>query len=365
MTNRLKRQYALTGALALAGCLGNTALAQEAQQPQPKAMFTVLPAKPAAAEAAASTAALTTWNGSFTYQGKTYNYNMVGTAPSTHATVTTTAVIIPLKFVITHLGKTYTYDPAKVLPNGKTITQNTLDSPIFDSTTTYVQGGVNVGTTQYLDAYQRGNFWGAGVANSNYHVLLAPKLVAEQTIKVPATYGSVGNEFGVKAGLVNINYVDKQLLALITKLGVTADQFPIFLGEDVYLTNGAPVNANCCIGGYHSAAGAQSYTYASYVDVAGAFSQDVSALSHEIGEWVDDPLVVNANGNPVACGILENGDPLEGNANYGDYPYTLNGFTYNLQDLVFLPYFGAPPSTSVKSFFTFQGETISVCQNGG
>ena len=27
-----------------------------------------------------------------------------------------------------------------------------------------------------------------------------------------------------------------------------------------------------------------------YIDHPGAFSQDVSALSHEIGEWMDDPL---------------------------------------------------------------------------
>jgi hypothetical protein len=39
---------------------------------------------------------------------------------------------------------------------------------------------------------------------------------------------------------------------------------------------------------------------------------------------------------------LENGDPLENNSNFGAFPYTLNGFTYNLQDLVTLPYFGAP-----------------------
>ncbi len=66
----------------------------------------------------------------------------------------------------------------------------------------------------------------------------------------------------------------------------------------------------------------------------GIFAQDVSALSHESGEWMDDPLVVNTNGNTVACGILEVGDPEEGFSNYGAFPYTLGGSTYNLQDLV-------------------------------
>jgi hypothetical protein len=99
------------------------------------------------------------------------------------------------------------------------------------------------------------------------------------------------------------------------------------------------------------------------VDHPGDFSQDVSALSHEIGEWMDDPLVLN-NGNNTPCGTLENGDPLENTANFGGFPYTLGGFTYNLQDLTTMPYFGAPPSTSVNSEFTFQGQHLTQCQNG-
>src|SRR6202790_386100 len=51
-----------------------------------------------------------------------------------------------------------------------------------------------------------------------------------------------------------------------------------------FLTSGG----GCCIGGYHSANGAQpsgqTYSHATYVDSPGSFSQDVSALSHEIGE---------------------------------------------------------------------------------
>ena len=36
----------------------------------------------------------------------------------------------------------------------------------------------------------------------------------------------------------------------------------------------------------------------------------------------------------------------------------------SLQDLVTLPYFGAPASTSVNGEFTFHGESLTVCQNG-
>ena len=59
--------------------------------------------------------------------------------------------------------------------------------------------------------------------------------------------------------------------------------------------------------------------------------------------------------------IMEVGDPLENNANYGAFPYTLNGFTYNLQSLVFIGYFGAPPSTSVNSWLSFQNDESSTC----
>jgi hypothetical protein len=224
---------------------------------------------------------------------------------------------------------------------------------------------VDVGTTQYIDAFQRANFWGTVKTHTNSHLHLGgPTVTAEQTLSPPSQYGKTGKAFGFTAGLVDINWFDAQLPIIISNLGIAPHAFPIFLTYDVYLTQ----NNQCCIGGYHSSEGSlsapQSYAHASYVDHVGAFSQDVSALSHEIGEWADDPLVVNINGNNTPCGILENGDPLVGKPNYGAYRYILHGFTYNLQDLVTLPYFGAPPSTSVNDWLSFQGESLSVCSNG-
>jgi hypothetical protein len=222
-----------------------------------------------------------------------------------------------------------------------------------------------VGATQFIDAFQRANFWGTVSSHPNSHLLLSPTVLAEQTLSPSRTYGKTGSPFGFTAALVDINWFDSQLPTLISKFGIQPSQFPIFLLYDTYLTEGG----SCCIGGYHSSEGSisnpQAYAEATYVDHVGAFSQDVSALSHEIGEWVDDPLTVNFNGNNTPCGILEVGDPEEGDANFGAFPYVLHNFTYNLQDLVFLPYFGAPPSTSVHGWFSFQDNTsLSVCSNG-
>ncbi len=339
--------------------------AQDAQTTKPRAMYTTMPPH-LRTDVIAPAASLQSWNGSYVYNGATYTYNMVGAAPSTNSTATITTYIIPVKIVITNRnGTKSTYDPSHVLSNGNSVTNNTLLSPLFDSTTTYTQGGVDVGTTQYIDAFQRANFWGTVQSNTNSHLLLSPTVLAEQTLSPSRTYGKTGSVFGFTAAEVDINWFDSQIPNLISKLGIQPNQFPIFLLYNTYLTQGG----GCCIGGYHSSEGStsnpQSYAEATYVDHVGAFSQDVSALSHEIGEWADDPLTVNFNGNNTPCGILEVGDPEEGFSNYGAFPYSLHGFTYNLQDLVTLPYFGAPTSTSVNGWYSFQGNSsLFVCSNG-
>jgi hypothetical protein len=302
---------------------------------------------------------LPTWNGSFTYGGSTYTYAMVGANPATSNTTTTIPVdIIPVKVVI---GGT-TYNPAHVLSNGQTVTQNTISSPIYQSGIDFKSGGQDMGTTQYVDAFQRGNFWSHVQTNTGYHTMLGtPTVMATQTLK-PGFNGGKGNPFGFgTVGLVNINYFDGQAQNIISRLGIPAGTIPVFVTYNLYLTNGAPNVGNCCIGGYHSYNGVNTYMHFTYIAHTGQFSQDVSALSHETGEWVDDPFT----NNNTPCGALEIGDPEEGDANFGDFAYSLGGFTYHLQDMTYLPYFGAPRSTSVNNQYSFQNNTsLSVCSNG-
>ncbi len=355
----------------IAGCSAAAAMAQaqanDAGSHTPHARYAVLPPHLSSDTFAplSSSSPLQTWNGSYVYNGKTYTYNMVGVAPSEGVSVTIPVYIIPVKIVVTHSGKRYTFDPAHVLSNGDSVIENTTESPLFTHSIDYKLGTIDVGTTQYIDAYQRANFWGTVRYHTNSHLLLGnPTVLPERTFTVPLNAGTTGSPFGFTAGLVDINYFDAQIPGIIAAEGLPANAFSIFLTYDVYLTQAG----SCCIGGYHSAEGSlsnpHSYTQASYVDHPGAFGQDVSALSHEIGEWVDDPLTVKPNGNQTPCGMLENGDPLEGFANFGDYPYSLGGFTYHLQDLAMLPYFGAPRSTSANGWFSFHDARLSVCSNG-
>jgi hypothetical protein len=341
---------------ALACCFA-AAVAQDIDIGNPVSRFVVLPPRPSPPGAESPTVTLPTWSGTFTYLGVTYSYYMVGKAPSTGTSTTVKAFIIPVKVII----GTHTFSPNKTF-GGESVVQQTVESPIF-KTQDYVLGAVDIGTTQYVDAFQRANFWGTVKNHTGYHVKLGGPTILPTLTLTPGSSGGIGFPYGVLAGEMDINYFDAQAQSYISgHSSITPDTLPIFLTDNLYLTQGGI----CCIGGYHSVVGTQSYSHATFITASGVFSQDVSALSHEVGEWMDDPGV-KGTFNSIACGALEVGDPEESFANSGAFPYPLGGFTYNLQDLVFLEYFGAPSTTSVNGWETFQGNPfgLSICSNGG
>jgi hypothetical protein len=360
MTGRLRIVLLTVLVMLASASLTTLAFAQEGSgQEKSKPMFVTLPPRYLENLLAPATPTIPNWTGSL--GSGLSGFTMVGTDPSvTNTTTTVTAYLVPIKIVINpSVGGIF--DAEHVLPNGRTVAQNVALSPIFNSGIDFVQGGTDLGNTQYIDAFQRGSFWGYVSTNTNYHVLLNLVVLPEQTIVVPPASGKVATEFGVRAALVDINFFDAKWQSIISGSNtITPNSFPIALTYDTYLTSGG----GCCIGGYHSAFGSanapQTYAHFTYVDKVGAFSQDVSALSHETGEWMDDPFINNSG----CGGLLEVGDPLEGEANFGGFPYTLNGFTYNLQDLVLLQYFGQTPSTSVNGWWSFQNANLSVCSNG-
>jgi hypothetical protein len=349
-------------ALALVACCIMSALAvaadSQVNNEHARPRFVVIPPKPATPGAPPPTGTLQEWNGSFTHNGTNFPFVMVGQDPATNQPTVITSWIIPIKII---LSTGQVFDP---LPGPTGPLARTVLSPIFDETTTYTQGGVDVGTTQYIDAFQRANFWSIVQTQTAYHVRLGGPsarvtVLPELTLNVPAGSGHLGHPFGHPVAEVDINYYDNQVSQYMTQHSqINSTGLPIFLTTNTYLTQGG-----CCIGGYHSANGTQTYANFTYVTFPGDFSQDVSALSHEVGEWMDDPLWPNQNNTP--CGILENGDPLEGTTNFGGFPYPLHGFTYNLQDLVMLRYFGADPNISVNSWWSFQNFPFTtICQNG-
>lgn len=314
-----------------------------------------------------------TFNWTSSYNNRNYSTVIVGVDPRTpNATTTVTVAIFPIKMVYGASNGNTTFDPSTPYFGTFSTTEMIGMSPIFRGELDFTQGGTDLGKTQYIDAYQRGNFWEAIQHNRRYHILLEKVTGPELTFNVPANEGSViSNPWsGIPTGTADINWFDQQLQTVLARYTqIQPNMLPLFITENVYLTEGG-----CCIGGYHSAnqgaPGGQTYSYSTSIQQADVpvFSQDIGALSHELGEWLMDPFTQNPSPCP-SNGILEVGDPLENGPNFGDYPYTIGGFTFHPQDLVFITWFGAPPATSLDvwngiqgNVVTFQDETLNVCQ---
>lgn len=378
---------ALLVALILVSLAGTAFAQAPTYDPSARGRFVTLPphANPYLAnQKSPASTNLPQWTFSWTssYNNRAYNSVILGGNPSSsNATTTIEVGIIPIKMVYGSSNGNMTFDPNTAGEFGKdSATTMVNDSLIFQSLVDYNQGGTDLGTTQYEDAYMRGNWWGYGVSkNTNYHLILKTLVGPEQTLDVPESEGDViSNPWsGIPTGTADINWFDAQLQSIMAKYSCTKikepcispNVLPLFITENVYLTSGG-----CCIGGYHSANGGapsgQTYSYSTSIQDADVdvFSQDIGALAHEVGEWIMDPFTTNASPCP-SNGILEVGDPLETGPDFGDYPYTVDGFTFHPQDLVFITWFGAPAATSLdiwngvqKDVVTFQNENLNVCQ---
>jgi hypothetical protein len=334
-----------------------SAYAESTKYPNPRPMFARFTdgTKPGKDPASAPP----TWTFSFTYNSKTYNDVFIGTDPKKGSATTTVPVyIIPV--ALTYGSTTYT--PDQVLANGETVTQNIVSSPLLNGAIDFNVQSTDLGTTQYEDAFARASYWQyVKKKASGYHVLLGnPTIEATTNITVPNGDGSIDNNpFGAGQVMeVSFSWFDTQAYNLVKSFAVPASALPMIVVTQVYWVSGG-----CCIGGWHNFRGGQAYSIASYQQDTGVFSQDVSAWSHELGEWLDDYTI---NNQEPCGGIYEVGDPLEGEANYGAYAYKgTNGFSYNLQDLVTPPYFGAKSKLSLGKKLSLVGKfTLGVCSRG-
>jgi hypothetical protein len=178
-------------------------------------------------------------------------------------------------------------------------------------------------------------------------------------------------------GFIDINVFDaflqSTILPALGTFGVGPKILPLFLFENVVMFDGSA--ANCCILGYHSAfmnqhGVPQTYSVANY-DSNGAFptAPDTVALSHEIAEWMDDPLVNNDTppwgniGQVTGCQAnLEVGDPLSGTM----FPIPMPGFTYHVQDLAFKSWFyHDDPSSGVNGVYSLFGTFTTFAADCG
>ena len=270
-------------------------------------------------------------------------------------------------------------------------------SPLFEPAL-FNYGGTNVGFTQATDAFQRANFWNT-IDRNSYHVLLSAKVLPPLVLNVPAPSKGVGGLaldlpglFGLcgRIGLVDINTIDSFVTGALSHLlaqGVNPSNLPIFMFYNTAFPIGDPTNLNnCCAGGYHNVVNVgtqqdpvlQTYSPLDF-DMTGFFINDTGSpvldaeiASHEVGEWMDDPLTSNQvpawghTGQVGACqNNLEVGDPLTGLE--APRIFMPNGFTYHLQELAFFSWFfgsvnDGPPSIGIHDWFS---DNDSFTSNAG
>jgi hypothetical protein len=133
-------------------------------------------------------------------------------------------------------------------------------SPVFTNNP-WTMNSVAIGNTQYIDAFQRAQFW-LLVQGTPYHLILNQSVLGGQTLTFGPGAGTnypatefVGGTCG-SIGVVNEPALDALLQSLITgplASMVNAGTFPIFLTKDVVSANpGISIFSNSCILGYHS-----------------------------------------------------------------------------------------------------------------
>jgi hypothetical protein len=298
--------------------------------------------------------------------GQTYSYSILGTNPKSSLT-TTKIHYVPIALRV-HFKDGTVLDPTQPGCNDSvSVVKRFFKSPLFEDVP-LTSNGIDVGTTQIIDAFQRAEFWSL-TQGSGYHVLLhrAPKSpirIIDYTPTGPqTTYTGVCSGQNHNLGEIDPNVYDTELQSLTNQYATTTE-LPIIMAYNVVLGDGS----NCCIIGYHSAygrsTGTQVYANGAYVD-AGNFSapiDDIHAWTHELGETFNDPFVNNGTpawghvGQVSGCqNNLEVGDPLTGTPFLVKY----HGFKYHPQELAFFDWFFRTPSQGTGGLFSFEGTFTS------
>jgi len=314
------------------------------------------------------------WVGKTTVPFGVYNannvnfyYDMIGTNPALgNKTTTIPVVIIPVIFTWGTTGGG-TDDPTQAAcfdPNSKSPITRIQESMIFTPYAGNYPGPAPTGSTgQYEDAFQKANW---NKVNVPYHVLLNATVAAPITIDgTTAGFPVFNNACGQAVGEFDIFAFDSIIESVYQGMGIPKTTLPLFISYNVFLTE----FGGCCILGYHSSdAVDQTYSFAAYND-PGLFTasqiQDVHALSHELGEWMDDPFGLNPTPNwgglgqvPGCQNNLEVGDPVTGIGFPSGVSMPPDNFVYHPEDLVFHGWFfeltlNNTPSGSAGGAWTF------------
>ena len=291
------------------------------------------------------------------------------------------AVIVPMVF---NIGGTI-FDPTA--PNTCDSNVSAINrfnwSPVVQPVPNLTFNGVNVGTAQYVDGFMRAEFWGATGGSPAYTNSINWSTTAPVTVTVSASNGITSGTGCSTTGVVAQTLLNTQIastLQALTKSGVISPaKFVLFLTTNVVGSSANPPTppgtSTCCNYGYHTVTGNPTQFYA-FADYAQGAPNELAIVSHEVAEFMNDPLLNNSTpawggiGSISGCsGVLEVGDPLVGMQAW--MPITMNGFTYHPGELAYFSwFFNAPgtPSIGAGGIFSSNGSFTGpskACPPGG
>jgi hypothetical protein len=298
------------------------------------------------------------WKGSFTSAGTEYPFIMAGGNPRRGEETRLPTSFVALSFTFDEFADA-NGNPVHI--DSQPIVQDVLGSPNF------VASRYSDGWGQFSDAVQRASFW--QVMDRDWHTTLErPRVLTPVNIEVPTGQGKVQQVNGKYIGTVNIDFLYSQLQTILQLEDVRTDELVILVSRNVSSDQAL---------GFHDAVdvtvdgrkGIQTYTWTSWYDedVVPAIFADATTITHEISEWVADPLINNAtpdyfipgSGTPPACQAnLEVGDPIEFLDNQMT-PVTVHGRTYHAQVETLLQWFSREnPSSGFQGAYSYPDPTV-------
>ena len=306
------------------------------------------------------------FSGSFESKGTAYPFTIVGAKPQSNTSTVVPVQIIPISLFFEEFvdenGEPIVLDPAAIVPRVQA-------SPNFHD------AQYATGTTQFADAVQRAQF--NATAGKDWHTLLgAPQIMKPLRIAVPRGDAKVyrNPSTGVVYAIVDTDFFLSQLNTMIQMANLSPDALAIALTSNVFLAPQKDIK-KCCVLGFHTSFDVgemtqvkfvQTFIWASWVEqgILGPGLADVTPMSHEISEWMNNPFGNNAVPawqvpNSTGCqSNLETGDPLALMPNAG-YPVVIDGFTFHPQNQVLMQWFqrGAT-SDAFEGAFSFPDQSI-------
>ena len=318
-------------------------------------------------------------------------YTMAGSRPGLGGTTSFDAPIVPVSLdLLDYDGSVRVVTGHKLHYSVQPFVGSVVNSPVFQNSE-YSSSDV---PTQFSDAVQRAEFY--NFIQPDWHTLLKPSVKPERTLSVPrgAYFFALQDDGSCCAFvLVDINVFSNRLFPAsandnTSPVGsaehagdITTRDISTFLFPNTYLYFNRDPN-QCCVLGFHTYdfepgdAGngfrEKRYVlnYSSWISpgLFGSGFEDVTALSHEITESLNDPFVgsdgihgitpwwLSQNGN--CQNDLEVGDVIEGLPDSTVAIRTKNR-TYHPQNEALLQWFEfQSPSTALGGAYSYPNQNV-------